>query len=293
MSGNALPLSIRTTPPDQTAERIEPGLRPDGLPDGVHTGGVWRFNGEIWKPLDGRPFTNAENHYPTQEAEFLAAVADLPFFPRNWRVEERNGRQWLVRPEAQIVPPREIMNRSMFLELEQSIREVNSRGWEIGDEIVLAYAENGEGVGQYFVLDCSTAWFRPATDGVYAADDTDRVKRFFKQGGLDWIVQLRENGKAVVSPLEFQHRHKFDIERAGGGDFRHVYASFSRPVSLIWARFEQPVIIEHADRANWDQAIPHSWIVTRDPLSYNEQSKYQLQWAYSPITYKHGGGSGD
>jgi hypothetical protein len=43
-----LPLAIRDVGPHPHAVRIT-GSRPDGLPDGVHTGGVWLYGGEIYR----------------------------------------------------------------------------------------------------------------------------------------------------------------------------------------------------------------------------------------------------
>ena len=90
------PLSIRDVSPSPGAVRLT-GTRQDGLPDGMHTGGAWLCGEEVWKSLDGRPYANAECHYSTLEADVLEEMADKPLFPRNWRIEEANGRRFLVR----------------------------------------------------------------------------------------------------------------------------------------------------------------------------------------------------
>lgn len=78
-----LPLSIRDVGPHPDAVRLT-GMRSDGLPDGVHTGGAWLWGQHgIFKPLDGRPYANAKNHYPTDELTVLELMAGQPLFPRS------------------------------------------------------------------------------------------------------------------------------------------------------------------------------------------------------------------
>lgn len=171
----ALPLSIRDTGPHPQAVRIT-GNRPDGLPDGVHTGGAWLWQGEIFKPLDGRPYANCENHYPTQEAECLEVFGGQPFFPRNWRVEQHNGRRFLVRAFAKILEPKAIADETLLLLFAQ-VNKVNEGGWEIGDLISL-----GELNGQLFIVDLSTAHPQRGKCA-YAADDSHHVQRYFELAG--------------------------------------------------------------------------------------------------------------
>jgi len=84
----ALPIEIRNVPPGPGFTRLD-GKTNGDLPEGVHTGGVWVSpdGAEYWKPLDGRPWVNADYHVPTREAECLEMMAREPAFPRNWRVE--------------------------------------------------------------------------------------------------------------------------------------------------------------------------------------------------------------
>ncbi len=49
-----LPLPIRAIGPHPDAVRLR-GTRADGLPDGVHTGVVWLWDQEVYKPDDRRP----------------------------------------------------------------------------------------------------------------------------------------------------------------------------------------------------------------------------------------------
>jgi len=162
------------------------------MPDGVHTGGAWLYNGEVWKPLDGRPWMNADCHIPTQEAEFLEAVAGQPFFPRNWRIEEANGRRFLVRPFAKILEPKAIDDATL-LALAGAVKQVNAQCWEIGDLIQL-----GEIAGEIFIVDLSTVHVQKGICA-YAADDKPYIERFFKMAGRDKLwEQLEEARQAVL-----------------------------------------------------------------------------------------------
>jgi len=269
-----LPLSTRDIQPHQDAVKLEASVRVDGLPDGVHTGGVWEWQGEIWKPLDGRPYMNADFVCPTREAEFLEAMADLPSFPKNWRVEEANGRRWLVRPKMIVLDARQYMHldKRFVLQVEQDVMEVNRRGWEVNDALLLAFDKD---TYSYMILDCSSAheW---KGKGAFAANEFDRIMRLFKLCGLDHVAQLRQNGRHLLSPLEFDYNHR----EAQAGDFRHVYGSFSRPFSLTWASLDQACILEHQKRSD---SVPHTWIVTEEPLPEDKLYSYELTWAFSRL----------
>ena len=190
-----LPLSIRDVSPGDGATRYT-GTRPDGLSDGVHTGGVWLYEGAIWKPLDGRPWMNCDYHIPTQEAEFLEIFADRPFFPRNCRVEERNGRRFLVRPVAKICDPKDIDDTTL-LALVDAVREVNEAEWEIGDLLQL-----GNIGGRLFVVDLSTVHIQRGACA-YAADDTPYLQRFFTLAGREalWEKLADEKTAAILAEL--------------------------------------------------------------------------------------------
>ena len=270
-----LPLSIRDVKPHYAAEKLPNGYRADGLPDGVHTGGVYRYNGEIWKPLDGRPYMNADFCYPTLEAEFLDEMSDLASFPRNWRVEDANGRKWLVRPEVYVLGEKELRNldKEVVLQIEADVREANRRGWEVNDAFQIAF---DEAVCRYFILDCSSAQ-RMNGQGAYAADEFDRIIRFFKLCGYDALAKFRQNARHITSSIEFLEAHPETID----SDALYVYASFSRPLSLMWARLGDDAILEHQMR---DGAIvPHTWVITKKPLSPDILYQHELTWGYSRV----------
>lgn len=190
MMANTLPLSIRDVSPGEGAERLT-GTRADGLPDWVHTGGAWLHRGEVWKPLDGRPWVNSDCHVPTLEAEFLEAVAGQPFFPRNWRVEEVNGRRFLVRPFARILEPKAIDDATL-LALAQAVREVNAQEWEIGDLLQV-----GEIGGVPFVVDLSTVHVQKGICA-YAADDGPYLQRFFALAGREALWERLESERRAA-----------------------------------------------------------------------------------------------
>lgn len=268
-----LPLSIRDVSPAPEATRLT-GKQSNGLPSGFHTGGAWLLNGEVWKPLDGRPWANCENHYPTQEAECLEAMAGQPLFPRNWRTEERNGRRFIVRKRAHLVPEdvdyRHLSNKQL-LEVEQGVRNLNQHDWEIGDDIALAIDPD---TYELFLYDLSTAHKRNGA-GVYAADETWRILRFFEVAGASFLKKLRENGRSCGGRLleMMQHAHAGHV---------HVYASFSRPISPVWASIPSARYV-YEERTNWAEATPHTWVLAKEPLSDETLARYELRWAYSPL----------
>lgn len=270
-----LPLETRNIKPHKDAEKLGNTYRADGLQDGVHTGGVYRWQSEIWKPLDGRPYMNADFVCPTLEAEFLEAMQDLASFPKNWRVEIANGRKWLVRPEVMVLSEKDCqhLSRDVVLQIEQDVMECNRRGWEVNDAFQVAFDRN---TYQYFILDCSSAQ-KMSGKGAYAANEFDRIMRFFKLCGLDSLVELRQNARHLLSPLEFCDKHP----EAMNGDYKHVYASFNRPFSLMWASLGQDCILEHQKRDG--NRVPHTWIVTQEPLPDDKVFAYELTWAYSKL----------
>ena len=170
---STLPIEIRDVAPGSGFTRLD-GKTNDGLPDGVHTGGVWVSpdGAEYWKPLDGRPWANADYHVSTREAECLDVMAGEPAFPRNWRVEEAgmvtvddatHTRCWLVRGKAWVVPddwpacrqtgPADALRLEHVLEVERGLRLLNARGWTVGDSLKVAFDREG----RPFILDLSCA----------------------------------------------------------------------------------------------------------------------------------------
>jgi hypothetical protein len=277
----ALPVSIRDVPPGKGAQRLT-GETSSGLPSGVHSGGAWLWQGEVWKPLDGRPYMNCRFHYPTQEAECLAAMAGRPLFPRNWRVESRNGREWIVRKPAYLIPedvPYADLDKEQILEVEKGVRELNRNHWEVGDHLALALDPD---TYQLFIYDLSTTTHRPDGRGAYQADETDRIRKFFEACGADRLLDLRSNARKVTQLSLESDDWEQRLERRRQG-YEHVYASFSRPIDAMWASFPGDPIYEHTEGANRNRSMPHTWVITKEPLSDEIMRRYELTWGWSLI----------
>jgi hypothetical protein len=272
-----LPLSIRDVAPGAGAIRLT-GTRHDGLPDGFHTGGAWLFEDRVWKPLDGRPFANADYHYPTLEAECLEELAGAPYFPRNWTVEEANGRRFLVRDEAYVLTPQEARASHYLPEIEQALRYMNSFRWELGDEVSVALSRQGP-----FILDLSNVGRCKTDKPPYAADDDERMRRYCRAAGDEYTARLRERAKHLLDPLQFEAQYGVPLNKSL--DYRYVYASFYRPLSTTWAKRlpEDALLIPGGDRS--ELATPHTWVVTTAPLDPDVVYAYELTWGWSPIAY--------
>ena len=273
-----LPLSIRDVKPFPEAVRLT-GKRSDGIPDGVHTGGAYLLDDEVWKPLDGRPFQNADYHLPTLEAQALELMADEVCFPRNWHVESRNGREWLVRRRAHLLNPKDLSDRDIF-HTEQGVRLMNKRGWEIGDDLSLAY--DGE-TYQLFIVDLSCAHPQEGKHA-YAADEYRRVLKLFRAAGYDFLASTRERAIHLLGdPLHFEVRTEQPVD-----DFRFVYGSFNRPISRGWATLPDDAVFIDSNRWFDDigieffrDGVPHTWVVTREKLNTDIAFRYELQMCWS------------
>jgi hypothetical protein len=270
-------LSIRDVGPAPEAVRVI-GERHDGLPDGAHTGGAWELGGEIWKPLDGRPYPNCEFHYATDEEEMLKELSGLPLFPENWRIEERNGRRFVVRTKGLVLGskdfPHSYLTHEHMETIEAGVRAANERGWEINDEIGIAFDPESYDLYVYDLSACQ----RMTGKAAFAADDTSRLLKFFDQVGWENLAKLRRNGQTQLQNQFIEFRFKY----------RHVYASFNRPFSLMWASLPGEIELVHEDRANWSEMIPHTWILSAEPLPEDKLKSYELKWAWSPIEHQEG-----
>jgi len=266
------------------------GNRPDGLKDGVHTGGVWISpdGSEVWKPLDCRPHPGATERYPTQEAECLAEMVGKPGFPDNWRVVEQNGRRWLVRARCYLWPQdREWLIDPPYELVENAIFVLNEAGWEYNDLPQLAYDPS---VGEWFLMDCSAAW-KPEKWQKNWHGDRDRVNRWYELMGQEWTADLRRRGYHVYHAVQlpaFQDVSKepYDVEDALyplGEDERrqyvYVYASCNRPISYLWARIDGVKYL----RADTNKSgHVWTWVVADHLLDAETIHKYELSFAYRP-----------
>lgn len=274
-NSNALPLSIRDVNPGPGAIRLT-GTTPNGLPSGFHTGGAWLIGDWVYKPLDGRPYANCENHYPTRELEVLELMKGKTLFPDNWREGMINGRHWLIRKKAYLIPediPYRELRLNQVLEVEQGVRALNRAKWEINDGIALAVDPDSY---QLFLYDLSAAHPMDGS-GCYRADEEWRIKQFFEQTGFGRIAKLRQHASHLITEITFWK------ERKQG--YQYVYASFYRPFSTLWASLpmkDQPILVQN-DRADWENQIPHTWIITTEPIPAEKIKSYELDWAWEPI----------
>lgn len=272
-----LPLSIRDVAPTADAQRLT-GVRPDGLPDGVHTGGAWLVGDEVWKPLDGRPYLNCDGHIPTLEAVCLELMADRPGFPRNWRIETKNGRTFLVRPWVATIPaevPYALLTTENLLYIESAVRALNAAGWQINDELSLGIDPESY---KPFILDLSNAgYIGPGDRGCYSADEEWRVLKFFETAGAELLVKLRNNARHCITTVEWLLEHP---------NLKHVYGSFNRPMDGFWAAIPVARAFIQNLYPNWTEGQPHTWIVTEEPLPQSVIERYELRWGWSPIHTK-------
>lgn len=271
-----LPIEIRDVAPGSGFTRLD-GKTNDGLPDGVHTGGIWvnPDGAEYWKPLDGRPWANAEYHVPTREAECLEMMTGEPAFPRNWQTRSAGRivvdrvvyiRRWLVRGKAWVVPddwPADALRLEHVLEVERGLRLLNAQSWTIGDSLKVAFDREG----RPFILDLSCAW--PDSQ----ADDEWRFLRWAEAMGFERLVRLRQKARHLVSSLEFADEHGHDYWHG------HVYASRNRPISGVWASIPNAIYVE----AGYAETNVWTWVVVPRLLDDETVRRYELTWAWSPI----------
>jgi hypothetical protein len=281
------PLSIRDVSPGEGAIRLT-GIRADGLPDGVHTGGAWLLSELVFKALEGLPYGNADCHVETDEVEALEVMSGEPLFPRNWTVEMHNNRRWLVRPKSMILGRDFTMDqlsdgKELCLSVEKAVRKFNGRGWEVNDCISLGCDPSGE----FFIVDLSCA--QHITGNVIRADDDHHIYRFFDNNGFERLHQWRykageahrrylweDFGKGYVTE-DFHQRHVNS----------HIYASFARPLQRLWANRLPPGDLVHETLyPNWGHQIPHTWFFGSEDIDPQVVKDYELTWGWSPVEYE-------
>lgn len=264
----------------------------DTLPEGFHTTGPWISPaGEVWKALIGggctiRNGNESWDFCPTDEAEALEALADLPSFPRNWRVEDsltpRGPLRWLVRPRCEVVEfgdPRRLLEMEDVLQIERDVREANRQGWIIDDTLRVAF----DPADQLFIIDLSTARHhepRIACRSIHS--DLFRIDRFMRHHGYEQLAGLRENAQNVLSPFsgrwradEINTRIRLYRERQ---HLVHVYASTARPIDGLWA--DIPGAVYEPGHPGEDV---YTWVLTSEALDKAQTDRYELIWAWSPL----------
>lgn len=262
-------LTLRDVPPGPGFERL-----PIPAGEGLHTGGPWfdpALPDLIWKPLDARPFVNADVLVPTREAEILGLLAGRPGFPRNWTSAVINGRGWIIRRRAEVLGPDTPPTRAEALEIEQALRALNAAGWCLNDHVTVA--RDAE-TGQVFVLDLSAAAPQPVA---HFRDDWRAWCRWVRAVGHGNLAELREAAYNVADAMSLL-RHP---ERRG---FPHVYASASTslPDLLMAALLVGCSMLGDALDISAPAGVI-AWILTADALDATTCERLGLMWGWSPI----------
>lgn len=295
---NELPLALGDVSPGPDFKRMGTTIRPDGLYDGLHCGGAWLTPDEleVWKPLDARPYPNAGVRYPTDEDRCLTEMAGKPGFPLNWRVEERNGRRWLVRPRCYLWPQdKDVLPHpelEVFLMVEEALRAMNAAGWEYGDLPQLAYDPT---ISEWFLLDCSAA-FKPDKWQMDNGDEW-RIPRWFELMGLEWLARLRRRGRHLANVIQMPLLYPLEARDLCLGNcfypcsddeqrrYRYIYASRNRPMSALWARIPKPEHskgVRYIDGEMGKWPVVYTWAVSDFALDDETIFQYELTLAYRP-----------
>ncbi|MBN1934605.1 MAG: hypothetical protein JW934_08060 [Anaerolineae bacterium] len=281
MNTTIYPLAIRDMPP--ALEFVRMGH--ENPREGFHTGGPFMSSDgkEVWKPLDGRLFANADSHIPTRELDALALMANQPGFPANWRVEQTQHeiegktytRRWLVRPNCIIAQPIEsvhqvpILTLDQVLEVERGMREFNRRGWEINDPIVAGL----DWGNKPFIVDLSAA--APIAP-CWKPDENWRVRQWMQEVGFSRLALLRHLAEEMVSDVVFAQVWGY---RFWCG---HVYVidddqKWDKPDDVLRMRCSA----EEAEKLAFLKG--KDWVMTPDPLPQAVQDKNRTTWAWSPM----------
>lgn len=208
------------------------------------------------KQVAGEVWTNPHPY----ELAVLNYLADTPLFPKNWRVEQEEGDSWLVRSAYHLVDGTSgiTLESEQLVLVEQGIRRLNSMGWKIAGPLILGLDDNYE----LFLVDLSAL-----QEG---GDNTQEVYDIWDKHGCAWLVKLHQNAKRAAA--------------SAGCENWHVYASFNRPVSAMW--FKLPgitfILKEAESSREWANGMPHTWVMTQEPLAEEVLTRHELRWGWSP-----------
>jgi hypothetical protein len=267
--------------------------RPDGLPDGYHTGGVWLTpdETEVYKPLTAWPCANATERYPTDEAKCLAEMSGQPgFLPSDaWRVEERNGEQWLVIPRLYFWPQeRDVLMRPEledFLLIESAMKALNAAGWEYNDLPQLAYYQ-----GTPVLVDFSIA-HKPSSWGMSHGDEWRMDRWWEKAAERKDIAALRRRGGHVrhavrcpqfcdkeAEPYNVLDRF-YPREEDERREYEYIYASTRRPMSALWGP-KEGIVYMRGDEQKRPRV--YTWLACDHLLPDDLVKSIELTMAWTP-----------
>lgn len=247
--------------------------RPDGASEGFHTGGPWLYQGKVWKPLDGRPYANANVHIETSEEACLTALQGKLLFPKNWEIKEVNGRRFLVRDHVDTFPGGSLrLTANQLYEIQRGIDEMNNLKWEVNDDLVIGKDKSGK----LFIVDLSAANYTTASHA-YGADDSSHFKKLCEQAGFREISAL----KSVARELSVQAILNPKVKDKDGSrpNVRYFYSS-DRKVELPNAIDLTPFIDELPQK---DRQIGKKYFWMGSPIALSESvirtHRLRLQYA--------------
>lgn len=267
MTKRQYPISTRDVAPGPEAVRLT-GTRAGGGSDGLHTGGAWFYQNKVWKPLDGRPYANAQVHIETSEEDCLKALQGKPLFPKNWEVKESNGRRFIVRDKVQTFPGGGLtLTLKQLQEVQKAISEMNKAGWAINDDVVIGRDRSGH----LFVLDLSNASYSESRTGPAKADDTPHVDALFKQAGFKEIVEAKQIAGEMRVLFVLSTKFPSIKDKIA---YRWVYTSMKRVdnQSLVDISSVSDKLMS-VDRASAKQQF---WYVSKQELPESTLRKYNL-----------------
>ena len=277
LTGQHFPISMRDVSPHPDAVRLT-GTTPDGLPSGVHTGGAWKYGDYVYKPVDVQPSMGCGFHVFSQELQVLWEMSGQPLYPQNWWIERHNGRTFIVRRVAYIFPEdidyRDYIDREKALYIERAIWNLNAHGWEFNEASIPLALSAGPDY-KLFIYDNSAAQ-KMSGIGAFAADERDKVTKFFGQCGQTWLADLRRNAR------EASNQRLLDPERQG---IPWVYCSMYRPIWL-GVNIDGATYI-HQSRTSVQHAQPHAWILTPNPLDDDYLRRYEFEFGWGPLRKLH------
>ena len=272
MPKRQFPLSIRDVSPGPNAVRLT-GKTAEGATDGFHTGGAWLYQNKVWKPLDGRPFANAQVHIETYEEDCLKALQGKPLFPRNWEIKEANGRRFVVRDRVPTFPGGGLMlTLNQVYEIERGIQQMNSLKWEVNDDLVIGKDRSGK----LFIVDLSAA---SLTSGNHAfgADDSSYFNKLCNQAGYKEIPALRRVANELAIEVLFNKKSK--EKNHNMSNIRYFYSCLDKKAK-IKDTVDLTYLVDELSPTDKQLAQKFIWLGSSRPLPETAIRMHKLHLRY-------------
>jgi hypothetical protein len=258
MSKRKMSIEIRDVSPGAGAVRLT-GNRAGGGSEGFHTGGAWLYQNKVWKPLDGRPYGNADFHIETEEEACLTALQGKLLFPKNWEIKEVNSRRFLVRDLVPTFPNGSLrLSLNDIYEIEKGLIEMNRLKWEVNDDLVIGKDRSN----RLFIVDLSAAQYTTGS-GAQAADDSLHFNKLCEQAGFREIPALKAAARELSVQVTFNRNFKeTGINRR---DIKYFYSSESKVD--IKNTVDLTYLISSIPPKDRQVASKYFWIGSTKPLS--------------------------